>query len=265
MAIERPKTVSIKYFEQIFNNTNGLPPSLKKTIQNIIDDVKKHNGSATEKQYIVLKSLKTGNWKYSTKNENIKTQFINESQRLQKLAGISEIKIEPKVLEPLKGYEDEFEKAGLYFDEGILGGVGSGAHGYYDNTSDKISGRYLNEFNEDEFDEWYNNFNENDIKTFAYTSKEDAESSNINVDQLLSTLGPGMYDLGEDIGYIKLDKNGIIKLYAIPTLVSDYDDDSIRMFRLDSMGRVVKPKTDKEKIKNILQKNLQDPGDWFIV
>jgi hypothetical protein len=231
----------------------------------VLNNIDKNNKKATEKEYALLQLLKTGDWEYSTKNENIKTQFINESQRLQKLAGISEIKVEPKVLEPLKGYEDEFIKAGFYFDEGILGGVGSGAQGYYDNASDKISGRYLNEFNEDEFDEWYNNFDENDVKTFTYTSKEDAESNNINVDQLLSTLGPGMYNLGEDIGYIKLDKNGIIKLYAIPTIVSDYGDDSIQMFRLDNIGRVVKPKTDKEKIKNILQKNLQDPGDWFIV
>ena len=190
---------------------------------------------------------------------------ISEIQRLQKLAGISEIKIEPQVFEPIKGYEDEFEKAGFYFDEGILGGVGSGAHGYYDAVSDRISGRYLNEFNEDEFDKWYDNFNINDVKSFTYPNKESVETNtSINMDQLLSTLEPGMYDLGERLGYIKLGKNGSITKYAMPSLVSDSGDNYMRMFKLDSLGRV-RPKMDKEKIKNILQKNLQDPGDWFIL
>ena len=68
MAIERPKTINVRYFEQIFNNTNGLSQSQQQFIKKVIDDIKKHNGQATEKQYTLMQALKTGNWKYSTKN-----------------------------------------------------------------------------------------------------------------------------------------------------------------------------------------------------
>ena len=68
MAIERPRTINVKYFEQIFNNTNGLSQSQQQFIKKVIDDIKKHNGQATEKQYTLMQALKTGNWKYSTKN-----------------------------------------------------------------------------------------------------------------------------------------------------------------------------------------------------
>ena len=68
MAIERPRTINVRYFEQIFNNTNGLSQSQQQFIKKVIDDIKKHNGQATEKQYTLMQALKTGNWKYSTKN-----------------------------------------------------------------------------------------------------------------------------------------------------------------------------------------------------
>ena len=38
---------------------------------------------------------------------------------------------------------DLFVKAGFDFDDGLLGGVGSGGGGYYDFISDKINIRFL--------------------------------------------------------------------------------------------------------------------------
>jgi hypothetical protein len=68
MAVNRTKNINPTYFQQVFNNTNGLSQSQQQFIQKVINDIKKHNGRATEKQYLLMQSLKTGNFKYSTKN-----------------------------------------------------------------------------------------------------------------------------------------------------------------------------------------------------
>ena len=68
MAIERTKTINPTYLQQLFNTTNGLSQSQQQFIQKVIDNIKKHNGKATEKQYTLMQALKTGNFKYSTKN-----------------------------------------------------------------------------------------------------------------------------------------------------------------------------------------------------
>jgi hypothetical protein len=49
------------------------------------------------------------------------------------------LKNNPLLQEDLRDVADEIEAAGIYLDDGILGGVGSGGGGYYDWISDKIS------------------------------------------------------------------------------------------------------------------------------
>jgi len=44
------------------------------------------------------------------------------------------------IKEEIRDVEDILVKAGFSFDDGILGGVGSGGAGYYDNVNDKIYG-----------------------------------------------------------------------------------------------------------------------------
>jgi hypothetical protein len=61
------KTVSITYFQQTLN-TSSLLAKDRKYIQGIIDSVKKAGGIATPKQYDILQRLKTGDFKYHSKN-----------------------------------------------------------------------------------------------------------------------------------------------------------------------------------------------------
>ena len=59
------------------------------------------------------------------------------------------LKNNPLLQEDLRDVADEIEAAGIYLDDGILGGVGSGGGGYYDWISDKISGYHIDRFNEE--------------------------------------------------------------------------------------------------------------------
>jgi len=61
------KTVSITYFQQTLNNSPLLAKD-RKYIQGIIDSVKEAGGIATPKQYDILQRLKTGDFKYHSKN-----------------------------------------------------------------------------------------------------------------------------------------------------------------------------------------------------
>jgi hypothetical protein len=65
-----------------------------------------------------------------------------ENLRMQMLAGIiTEGQYRAKLNEMSdEGIADAIEQFGWYFDDGILGGVGSGGAGYYDTISDEISG-----------------------------------------------------------------------------------------------------------------------------
>jgi len=59
----------------------------------------------------------------------------------------------------LRDVEDILVKAGFRFDDGILGGVGSGGAGYYDNANDLIYGyNQSGPWNEEEFNNFYDNF-----------------------------------------------------------------------------------------------------------
>jgi len=61
------QTVSTTYFQQILNNSR-LSPENRKYLQGIIDSVKKAGDIATLKQYAVLQRLKTGDFRYPSKN-----------------------------------------------------------------------------------------------------------------------------------------------------------------------------------------------------
>jgi hypothetical protein len=61
------KTVSVTYFQQTLN-TSPLLAKDRKYIQGIIDSVKEAGGIATPKQYDILQRLKTGDFKYHSKN-----------------------------------------------------------------------------------------------------------------------------------------------------------------------------------------------------
>jgi len=122
-------------------------------------------------------------------NEIKMKQNINEIKRMQQLAGII---IEAEIT---KDIESELEKAGFGFDDGILGGVGSGGGGYYDRISDRISGFNGDKFNEDELNKWYDNFSKESFNSSTF-SKEDLEENEYD-EAIISQIQPGIYKVGE--------------------------------------------------------------------
>ena len=68
MAIERNKDVpSTNYYRGILKTAN-ITQSQFDQINNVLDNIDRNNKKATEREYILLQALKTGNFKYSTKN-----------------------------------------------------------------------------------------------------------------------------------------------------------------------------------------------------
>jgi hypothetical protein len=59
--------VSTTYYQQILNNSR-LSSENRKYFQGIIDSVKKAGDIATPKQYAILQRLKTGDFRYPSKN-----------------------------------------------------------------------------------------------------------------------------------------------------------------------------------------------------
>lgn len=202
--------------------------------------------------------------KYNIYNKNMNQEFYY----MQKLAGIlteNEYQTKIKLLENqnsnLRNIENELEDAGLNFDDGILGGVGSGGAGYYDNISDKISGFNLDEFNEEEFDSWYDNFSINDFNNIEY--KSDGED---DIDYgMIGRIGEGVYAFGDPNqgGFVRILPNGNFKLYASPVL-SDNEGNSFPIFSLDDKGDIV-VNIDKEELKDKLKQNLTSPEEWAIL
>ena len=142
---------------------------------------------------------------------------------------------------------DLFVKAGFSFDDGLLGGVGSGGGGYYDFISDKISGFNIDKFDEEEFNNWYENFSKKDFNSLVYNSErmEDYE-----IDP--SGLPKGIHQLDTaGAGEVMDDK---ITIYAYPTLIDDRGSDFITIFSLDKNGNVV-PRASKEEVKAKLASN----------
>jgi hypothetical protein len=196
----------------------------------------------------------------------MKKQLLSEEfSRMQKLAGIiSEIKaLNPKSMIDI---ESELEAAGFMFDDGILGGVGSGGGGYYDFISDKINGYGTNTFNEDEFNKWYDNFSLEDFNSVDYDN-EMIDDYDIDSSQI-SQISPGFYNVGEPGygGFAQIKDNGDIILYANPTL-SDMNGPALLyypIFSVDGTGNIVKNMS-KEEVASKLRQNSENPGSWAII
>jgi hypothetical protein len=194
----------------------------------------------------------------------MKKQLLSEEfSRMQKLAGIiSEIKaLNPKSMIDI---ESKLEAAGFMFDDGILGGVGSGGGGYYDFISDKINGYGINTFNEDEFNKWYDNFSLEDFNSVDY---DDIDMDDYDIDRnQISKFSPGFYSIGEPAygGFAQIKDNGDIILYANPTLSDMNGRLYYPIFSIDGTGNIVKNMS-KEEVASKLRQNLENPRSWFIL
>tara|TARA_R110000737_G_scaffold342205_1_gene366803 strand:+ start:416 stop:934 length:519 start_codon:yes stop_codon:yes gene_type:complete len=147
--------------------------------------------------------------------------------------------------------DDLFIKAGFNFDDGLLGGVGSGGGGYYDHISDKISGYNLDKFDEEEFNNWYDNFSKESFNNNTYTQEEMREEG---IDSL--KLPKGIHQLGNDTeaygaGEVRDDK---VVIYSYPSLSDDMGTEFLRIFSLSKDGRII-PKLSKEEVKAKLASN----------
>lgn len=188
-------------------------------------------------------------------------KLIKEAKRMQQLAGIIS---ESQLNEELENIESELEDAGFSFDDGILGGVGSGGGGYYDYISDKISGYDLDKFNQAEFDKWYDNFSKDSFNSIEY-SIENMGGYDIDPERVKS-IGKGIYAVGESGygGYAEIHENGSVTLYATPTLSDEEGTEYLPIFSLGSDGSVI-PEMSKEEVENKLKQNIENPGAWAIL
>ena len=141
--------------------------------------------------------------------------------------------------EELRDVEDILVKAGFRFDDGILGGVGSGGGGYYDNANDLIYGyNQSGPWNEEEFNKFYDNF---EFNSSLYDS-EDLESQ--------PELDKGIYAVGNE-GYVQIHDNGGVEIYAIPQL-DDEDGNLLPAFKMDASGKAI-PQFSKDEMRKMLK------------
>ena len=194
----------------------------------------------------------------------MKKQILSEQfRRMQKLAGIISENIN---LNEMQDIESRLVDAGFSFDDGILGGVGSGGAGYYDFISDKISGFRINKFDEKEFNKWYDGFNKDSFSLFTYT-KEFSKDNEDGIDyETISDLKPGIYQVNEPGygGFAEIHDNGDVTLYASPTISDDNGYEFKPIFSLNNDGSI-KQEMSKEEVKKLLQQNIQTPGSWSII
>ena len=174
-----------------------------------------------------------------------------ELLRMQKLAGLiteSELKEKLSLNEQLRNVEDILVKAGFNFADGILGGVGSGGAGYYDQANDKIYGfNQKGPWNEEEFNKLYNNF---EFASNYYTSKDFEDNPFISQPQL----DKGIYAVGKgpDSGYVQIHDNGDVEIFAMPQL-SDIDGTQfLPAFKMDANGRAI-PQFSKDEMRRLMK------------
>jgi hypothetical protein len=187
-----------------------------------------------------------------------------ETLRMQMLAGIiTESQYKQKLNEINdEGIIDVIEEFGWYFDDGILGGVGSGGAGYYDAISDEISGYDLNEFNEEAFNKWYDTFNMESFNTVELNAAEDEDEE---YDFGVLEGKDGIYHLEDANGYAKIENNGSdLTLYAQPMLSSDDEEEFLPIFGISKNGEIEKLMS-KEEVASKLKENLTSPGKWAIL
>jgi len=155
--------------------------------------------------------------------------------------------------EELRDVEDILIKAGFRFDDGILGGVGSGGAGYYDSVNDDIYGyNQSGPWNEEEFNKFYDNFSFNS----SVYEKEFAEENELpyDFDMIAQMVKPGIYAVGDD-GYVQIHSNGDIKIYAIPQLSDEDGSNFLPAFKMDANGRAI-PQFSKDEMRKMLKDDM---------
>lgn len=155
--------------------------------------------------------------------------------------------------EQLQDIESILVKAGFNFEDGILGGVGSGGAGYYDQVNDAIIGFNGDQFNEEAFSKWYDSFSKDSFNSFRYEkefSEENDDGINYN---MIGQISPGIYAVGE-VGYAEIHNDGDIEVFAAPMLGDEEGNRPDEIFGMDSSGNPV-PKMDKEEVKTKLQQD----------
>ena len=155
--------------------------------------------------------------------------------------------------EELRDVEDVLKKAGFRFDDGILGGVGSGGAGYYDNANDLIYGfNQKGPWNEEEFNKFYDNF---EFNSGTY-EKEFAEENDdpYDYDMVAQMVKPGIYAV-DDMGYAEIHSNGDIEIYAIPQLAAEDDSKFLPAFRMDASGKAI-PQFSKDEMRKMLKDDM---------
>ena len=156
--------------------------------------------------------------------------------------------------------KDLLVKAGFNFDDGLLGGVGSGGAGYYDAVNDRMYGfNQKGPWNEEEFNKFYDNF------TFASSEyyQEDLEDMgiDINFDMIYQSIKPGIYSVG-DMGYVKIptrvpnrDGGDVIEIYATPILSDEEGYKEIPAFKMDASGKAI-PLFSKDEMRKMLKDDM---------
>lgn len=211
-------------------------------------------------------------WAIVTDDVSVFNQLLNaikrggngkEPKKFSPLSdSLEEIKVVPKLtISSDIGYI--LEEAGLNFGDGILGDVGSGGGGYYDFISDEISGYNLDQFNEDEFNNWYNSFSLNSFNSYTYYKEyNEVNEHGINY-TIISQIPPGFY-IVMDKGFAQIENNGDFTLYATPLLSNFNLEEYLPIFSLDRGGKVIKL-ISKEKVAEKLKQNIENPGTWGII
>ena len=59
---------NLNYYQQILDKSNNISSSQRMYLQKILDSIKKQNNLATPRQFDILNRIKTGNFKYNSKN-----------------------------------------------------------------------------------------------------------------------------------------------------------------------------------------------------
>jgi len=176
--------------------------------------------------------------------EDIKATPSNSYSFRLKVNNLAEGKL---LKEELRDIEDILVKAGFRFDDGLLGGVGSGGAGYYDLVNDAIYGyNQSGPWNEEEFNKFYDNF---EFNSNLYDS-EDLEDLEISQPQL----DKGIYAVGDD-GYVQIHSNGDVEIYATPQLSDEDGREFLPAFKMDASGRAI-PQFSKDEMRKKLKDDM---------
>ena len=156
------------------------------------------------------------------------------------------------IKEELRNVEDILLKAGFRFDDGILGGVGSGGAGYYDMANDKIYGyNQSGPWNEEEFNKFYDNF---EFSSNYYGDTVELEDLGIDANIISNELNDGIYAVGDE-GYVEVHSNGDIEIYATPQLSDEEGREFLPAFKMDASGRAI-PQYSKDEMRKILKDDM---------